>query len=115
MKIPNNLNISNTWVFLFKNDTLLFLLILDFKWIGDFINVHILRYFKTCYSFDIRRHNLTGYFYHLNKTLDKPASHICQFGQDGCFVLALYLIYRLYKYCQNKTVNKIFNTILLVK
>ena len=77
--------------------------------------VYVLRYFKTCYSFDFRNLNLTGYLYHLNKTSQKPESHICPFGQDMSLLLAIYLIYRLYLYHTHKKINiNINKTVLLI-
>ena len=68
--------------------------------------IYFLNYFKTRYSI---AHPLTyfnnKYFRHPIGVNDKPICNVCQFGKDGAWLIAIYLILRLIFY---KKYNKFF-------
>lgn len=66
--------------------------------------VYMLRYFKTTKSFAIDNNfvsnlftgNLQSYIKHNTNSSNEPISQICRFGKDSSFLIAIYLLLRIY-------------------
>ena len=59
--------------------------------------IFMFRYFKTTYSFNLLPYqvfNNSEYLKHQKTNSEVPISHICQLGNDICFLIGLYLVGR---------------------